>query len=170
MSTEATLLERCQSQCELCAASTPLSPFVVAPHALVTVDHAVMLCDTCKGQIENPETVDMNHWRCLNDSMWSQVQPVQVLAWRQLKRISETEGWARNLLDMMYLDEETAKWAEIGMDDDAEKPRDVNGVELKKVTMSPSSKIYQSKAQAWSSTRYCSTRYRVNRRSKAHSR
>ncbi|HBC2275041.1 TPA: alkylphosphonate utilization protein, partial [Vibrio cholerae] len=24
MSTEATLLERCQSQCELCAASTPL--------------------------------------------------------------------------------------------------------------------------------------------------
>lgn len=51
-----------------------------------------MLCDTCKGQIENPETVDMNHWRCLNDSMWSQVQPVQVLAWRQLKRISETEA------------------------------------------------------------------------------
>lgn len=132
MSTEATLLERCQSQCELCAASAPLSPFVVAPHALVTVDHAVMLCDTCKGQIENPETVDMNHWRCLNDSMWSQVQPVQVFAWRQLKRISETEGWARDLLDMMYLDEETAKWAEIGMDDDAEKPRDVNGVELKK--------------------------------------
>lgn len=44
---------------------------------------------------------------------------------------------------MMYLDEETAKWAEIGMDDDAEKPRDVNGVELKKVTMSPSSRIYQ---------------------------
>ncbi len=74
----------------------------------------------------------MNHWRCLNDSMWSQVQPVQVLAWRQLKRISETEGWARDLLDMMYLDEETAKWAEIGMDDDAEKPRDVNGVELKR--------------------------------------
>ncbi|QJY41317.1 hypothetical protein HND97_17370 [Vibrio cholerae] len=52
MSTEATLLERCQSQCELCAASAPLSPFVVVPHALVTVDHAVMLCDTCKGQIE----------------------------------------------------------------------------------------------------------------------
>ncbi|CAH8240878.1 PhnA domain-containing protein [Vibrio aestuarianus] len=132
MSTEATLLERCQSKCELCSSESPLSPFVVAPHTMVTVDHAVMLCDTCKGQIENPETVDVNHWRCLNDSMWSQEQPVQVMAWRQLKQLAVTEGWAQDLLDMMYLEEETAKWAEIGMDDDAEKPRDVNGVELQK--------------------------------------
>ncbi|ASU23989.1 alkylphosphonate utilization protein [Vibrio qinghaiensis] len=132
MSTEATLLERSQSKCELCSSESPLAPFVVAPHTMVTVDHAVMLCDICKGQIENPETVDMNHWRCLNDSMWSQEQPVQVLAWRQLKRLTVTEGWAQDLLDMMYLEEEAAKWAEIGMDDDAEKPRDVNGIELKK--------------------------------------
>ncbi|AEH34471.1 alkylphosphonate utilization protein [Vibrio anguillarum] len=132
MSTEATLLERSQSKCELCSSESPLAPFVVAPHTMVTVDHAVMLCDVCKGQIENPETVDVNHWRCLNDSMWSQEQPVQVLAWRQLKRLAATEGWAQDLLDMMYLEEEAAKWAEIGMDDDAEKPRDVNGVELKK--------------------------------------
>ncbi|MDQ2193029.1 alkylphosphonate utilization protein [Vibrio sp. B4-12] len=132
MSTEATLLERSQSKCELCSSESPLAPFVVAPHTMVTVDHAVMLCDVCKGQIENPEAVDVNHWRCLNDSMWSQEQPVQVLAWRQLKRLAATEGWAQDLLDMMYLEEEAAKWAEIGMDDDAEKPRDVNGVELKK--------------------------------------
>lgn len=132
MSTEATLLERSQSKCELCSSESPLTPFVVAPHTMVTVDHAVMLCDVCKGQIENPETVDVNHWRCLNDSMWSQEQPVQVLAWRQLKRLAATEGWAQDLFDMMYLEEEAAKWAEIGMDDDAEKPRDVNGVELKK--------------------------------------
>ncbi|KQH87584.1 PhnA domain-containing protein [Vibrio sp. Vb2880] len=132
MSTEATLLTRCESKCELCAAESPLSPFVVAPHTQVTVDHAVMLCDTCKGQIEDPDTVDANHWRCLNDSMWSQVAPVQVLAWRQLKRLATTEGWAQDLVEMMYMEEETQKWAEIGMDDDADKPLDVNGVELKK--------------------------------------
>lgn len=132
MSTEATLLERCGSKCELCSAETSLTPFVVAPHTQVTVDHSVMLCDTCKGQIEDPDTVDTNHWRCLNDSMWSQVAPVQVLAWRQLTRLSALEGWARDLLDMMYMEDDVAKWAEIGMDDDAEKPRDVNGVELKK--------------------------------------
>ncbi|ENN6812935.1 PhnA domain-containing protein [Vibrio fluvialis] len=132
MSTEATLLERCESKCELCSAESPLTPFVVAPHTQITVDHAVMLCDTCKAQIEDPDTVDANHWRCLNDSMWSQVTPVQVLAWRQLKRLATSEGWAQDLVEMMYMDEETQKWAEIGMDDDAEKPLDVNGVELKK--------------------------------------
>lgn len=132
MSTEATLLARCNSKCELCSADAPLAPFVVAPHTQITVDHAVMLCDTCKGQIENPETVDVNHWRCLNDSMWSQEAPVQVLAWRQLKGLSAEQGWAQDLLDMMYLEEEVANWAAIGMDDNAEKPRDVNGVELKK--------------------------------------
>jgi len=132
MSTEATLLERCGSKCELCSSDSPLTPFVVAPHTQITVDHAVMLCDNCKSQIEDPETVDVNHWRCLNDSMWSQEPAVQVLAWRQLKRLSATEGWAHDLLDMMYMEEETKNWAIIGMDDDAEKPRDVNGVELKK--------------------------------------
>ncbi len=131
MSTEATLLERCENKCELCSAQTTLTPYVVAPHSNVTVDHAIMLCETCKSQVEDPSTMDVNHWRCLNDSMWSQVAPVQVTAWRQLKHLS-AESWAQDLLEMMYLEDDIAKWAEIGMDDDAEKPRDVNGVELKK--------------------------------------
>jgi protein PhnA len=132
MATESALLERCESKCELCSSTAQLQPFVVAPHTQITVDHAVMLCDTCKSQIENPETADSNHWRCLNDSMWNQTPAVQVVAWRQLKRLSESESWAHDLLDMMYLEEDVANWALIGMDDDAEKPRDVNGVELKK--------------------------------------
>ncbi len=132
MSTEATLMERCGGKCELCGSDSGLAPFVVTPHTQVTVDHAVMLCDTCRAQIEEPETMDENHWRCLNDSMWSQEPAVQVVAWRQLTRLSEKTGWAHELLDMMYMEEETRNWAEIGMDDDAEKPRDVNGVELKK--------------------------------------
>lgn len=132
MSTEATLLERCGSKCELCGSESSLSPFVVTPHTQVTVDHAVMVCETCKGQIEDTDTMDANHWRCLNDSMWSQEPAVQVIVWRQLKRLSEHESWAHDLLDMMYMEEEVMNWAIIGMDDDAEKPRDVNGVELKK--------------------------------------
>lgn len=132
MSTEATMLERCGSKCELCGAESSLAPFVVTPHTQITVDHAIMLCDTCKGQIEEPETMDMNHWRCLNDSMWSQVPPVQVTAWRQLKRVSEKEAWANDLLDMMYMEEDIAKWAEIGMDEDGNKHVDCNGAELKK--------------------------------------
>jgi protein PhnA len=29
----------------------------------------MMTCATCKDQIENPGNEDLNHWRCLNDSM-----------------------------------------------------------------------------------------------------
>ncbi len=131
MSTETTLLERCDSKCELCGSDSALTPFVVAPHTQITVDHAIMLCDICREQIDDPATVDVNHWRCLNDSMWSQVPPVQVTAWRQLKKLSATEAWATDLLDMMYLEEDIAKWAEIGMDEDGSKHLDCNGVELK---------------------------------------
>ncbi|MFA0087393.1 alkylphosphonate utilization protein [Vibrio sp. 10N.286.49.C2] len=131
MSTEATMLERCGNKCELCAAETSLSPFVVAPHSHVTVDHAIMLCETCSSQIENPESMDVNHWRCLNDSMWSQVAPVQVVAFRQLHRLS-AEGWAQDLLDMMYMEEEVKTWAETGLENDGLKHVDCHGAPLQK--------------------------------------
>ena len=46
--------------------------------------------------------------------MWSQVPAVQVMAFRLLNRLS-SEGWARDLQDMMYLDDETLEWAESGL-------------------------------------------------------
>ncbi|SON53253.1 PhnA domain-containing protein [Vibrio tapetis] len=128
MSTETTLLNRCGSKCELCSAETSLTPFVVPPHSHLTVDHGMMVCDKCMSEIDDPQ--DVNHWRCLNDSMWSQEPPVQVTAWRQLTRLS-AETWAQDLLEMMYLEEETSNWAQIGMSAD-DKPLDINGVELKK--------------------------------------
>ncbi|USD68083.1 alkylphosphonate utilization protein [Vibrio sp. SCSIO 43136] len=132
MSTEATMLARCDSKCELCGAETSLTPFAVFPHTNVTVDHAIMLCDTCLDQAEDADKMDVNHWRCLNDSMWSQVEPVQVMAWRQLTRLTgKGETWAQDLLDMMYMEEETMTWAMKGMSAD-DKHLDFNGVELKK--------------------------------------
>ncbi len=128
MSVEATMLERCESKCELCAAEAPLTGYAVPPHSHVTVDNGIMVCEKCLGEIEDPK--DINHWRCLSDSMWSQVPGVQVTAWRQLTRLN-TESWAQDALDMMYMEEETLNWAMKGMSAD-DKPLDVNGVELKK--------------------------------------
>ncbi|NOQ68955.1 MAG: PhnA protein, partial [Gammaproteobacteria bacterium] len=74
-----------------------------------------------------------NHWRCLNDSMWSQIPAVQVIAWRMLSRLS-AEGWPRDLLEMLYLDEETFNWAqaiaEVQNKDDDVKHLDSNGAAL----------------------------------------
>ncbi|HZH70665.1 MAG TPA: alkylphosphonate utilization protein, partial [Flavobacteriaceae bacterium] len=75
----------------------------------------VLLCETCLNQIENPDAIDTNHWRCLNDSMWSEHPALQVLSWRMLNRL-KSEGWPQDLLDMMYLDDETLAWAKAGLE------------------------------------------------------
>jgi protein PhnA len=53
--------------------------------------------------------------------MWSQVPAVQVMSWRMLTRLSKTESWAQDALDMMYLEEETAKWAQATGEGDSEE-------------------------------------------------
>ena len=87
MSTEKTLHTRNASKCELCSATESLGVYEVPPSSNGSADQCVLLCDTCRAQIENPEKIDVHHWRCLNESMWSQVPAVQVMAWRMLKRL-----------------------------------------------------------------------------------
>ena len=65
--------------------------------------------------------------------MWSEHQPVQVMAWRMLSRL-RAEGWPQDLLDMMYLEEDVMEFAKAtGEGEDASDKivhRDVNGVVL----------------------------------------
>ena len=134
MTTEQTLLARCDSKCELCASESPLSIYDVPPVTGAGAEQSVMLCVTCKSQIEGSEPNDANHWRCLNDSMWTPEPAVQVMAWRQLKQLSSAEGWAQDLLDMLYLEDDIREWAESGAatnDDDDDAPCvDSNGATL----------------------------------------
>jgi len=133
MSVETELQARSESKCELCGAADELGVYEVPPTSDGSADQSVLACATCSGQIENPETVNVNHWRCLNDSMWSQVPAVQVVAWRMLTRL-RGEGWPQDLLDMMYLEDETRIWAEAGSDDASDEEiiihRDSNGAVL----------------------------------------
>lgn len=110
MTTEATLRERSQSQCELCGCPDDLGMYQVPPQTDGLAEHCVLICATCRGQIEQPETADPNHWRCLNDSMWNPNPAVQVMAWRLLTRLS-AKGWPQQLLDMLYLEDATLSWA-----------------------------------------------------------
>ena len=111
MSIEKELHARSESKCELCSSTGDLAMYEVPPGSGGSVDECVFICETCREQIENPEKVDVHHWRCLNDSMWSQVPAVQVIVWRMLKLLS-AEGWPQELLDTLYLDESTQAWAQ----------------------------------------------------------
>jgi len=134
MSIENVLQARSASKCELCGASVALGVYEVPPASDGSAEQCVFICPTCHQQIEDPLQIDVNHWRCLNDSMWSQVPAVQVMVWRMLKRLSP-EGWPLDLLDMLYLDETTLAWAQ-AMDEGEEeagaggKHFDGNGVLL----------------------------------------
>lgn len=138
MTIESDLQARSGSLCELCSFNSNSSPsdslevFTVVPSD-ESADQSVLICSTCSGQINHPDTQDINHWRCLNDSMWSQVPAVQVMAWRMLTRLS-AEGWPQELLDMLYLDDETLAWAKASgegqPDEDAVIHKDSNGALL----------------------------------------
>ena len=133
MSIEKLILERSGSKCELCGNDENITFYGVEPNSVNDENRTISVCSTCSVQIENPDTMDPNHWRCLNDSMWSETPAVQVMAWRLLNRL-RSEGWPQDLLDMMYLDDEMKAWAEAtGEGDDEEDKvihKDVNGVIL----------------------------------------
>ena len=105
------LHERAQNACELCAGTADLQVFTVAPYSEESDERSALLCTTCTGQLNDPSTVETEHWRCLNESMWSIEPPVQVLAYRMLTQLSN-EDWAVDLKGQMYLSDETLAWAE----------------------------------------------------------
>jgi protein PhnA len=133
MSLERVLSKRSNHTCELCGADEHLQIYTVQPAQKIEETNSFYACHTCVSQIEQPDTMDANHWRCLNDSMWSEHKPVQIIAWRMLHRL-KSEGWPQDLLDMMYLEEEDLNWANALGDgeDDTDKivHRDVNGAVL----------------------------------------
>jgi protein PhnA len=132
MSTLKELIQRSNTKCELCTNTENLTPLLIEPKKSNDENDHILVCDICKNQIENADNMDANHWRCLNDSMWSETPAIQVMSWRLLHRL-KSEGWPQDLLDMLYLDEDTLEWAKATGEDDNNKTihKDSNGVILK---------------------------------------
>ncbi|MBR9913374.1 MAG: PhnA protein [Algicola sp.] len=133
MSVLQTLQERSNNSCELCQSTANLSQYTIPPSLNENVANDILVCRTCLEQIEEKADMDVNHWRCLNDSMWSEHVAVQIMSWRMLQRL-RNEGWPQDLLDMMYLDDEAMTLARATgeHEDEANKiiHRDSNGVIL----------------------------------------
>ncbi|MHA7774922.1 PhnA domain-containing protein [Roseibium sp. M-1] len=114
MSLEQTLRDRASNACEMCGSTEALQPFDVGLDGDGSEAMAIFACSTCADQIGGQSEVDPKHWLCLNEAAWSQVPPVQVTAYRLLTKMPN-ESWARDLLDMLYLDDETLAWAKAGL-------------------------------------------------------
>ena len=111
MSLEGDLYKRSGSKCELCGNTNDLAAYQVPPKTSESMEENLLACATCRSQIESPEAPDASHWRCLSDAMWSEVPGIKVVSWRMLNRLA-SEDWAFDLINMLYLDEESQAWAE----------------------------------------------------------
>ncbi len=122
--------ERANGQCEICQSQSALSLYPVPASEYQDAGTTLALCETCLSQLTGDATVDVNHWRCLNDAVWSSTPAVQVVAWRMLHTLS-SEAWAQDLSEIVYLDDETKRWAEAGLADADKAPTlDSNGTAL----------------------------------------
>ena len=132
MSLESELEIRSKGMCELCSSTNELRSHIVVPKKGESKDEMVFVCSECSDQLDGTKEMNSNHWRCLTESMWSEVPAIKVIAWRMLNAL-RSEGWAVDLIHMMYLDEEILNWAEseeLNESLDEMIHRDSNGAEL----------------------------------------
>lgn len=133
MSIQQELKDRSGNQCEVCNSTNNLAVYEVKPTSNRGGYENVFVCSTCNNQLNNRDEVDSNHWRCLNESMWSEVDAVKVIAYRMLTKLAH-EGWPQDLLDMIYLEDDVLDWAKKGLLDEAVSKeiihKDCNGVVL----------------------------------------
>ncbi len=108
------LTRRSRSTCELCEVSgVSLNILEIAPvPEEPDRDSCLMACDTCKTFLENPKHEKSEYWRCLTKTLWSPLPVAQVVAVRQLRRLSAQHPWAAELLEHAYLSEDVEQWVE----------------------------------------------------------
>ena len=109
------LARRARSKCELCEnGSVPLQVFEVPPvEKFPRVERCAFLCENCVRQMGDRRRFEIGeHWRCLAQTVWSEIPSVQVLAVRGLRRLADSEAWARSTLEDVFLDPDVEAWAD----------------------------------------------------------
>jgi protein PhnA len=132
MTLSSVLQTRSKNKCELCSSIESPRSFAVTSYK-DTSNHFVVICNTCEKQLTQATLMDESHWRCLHDSMWTQIPVVQVLIWRILSQLDQVL-WAQDLLEMMYLEDDTLAWAmaiEVQHDNQLIEHKDSHGTLLK---------------------------------------
>ncbi len=108
------LTRRSRAKCELCTTSGVALSIYEVPVAPKDPDlaHVIHVCDACSSQLDKPKSIQSSHWRVLSETVWSEVPAAQVLSVRILKHLAKTEGWAQEILESAYLDEDLTTWIE----------------------------------------------------------
>lgn len=105
------LTRRSGSRCELCSSSgVKLNVFEIPPvKGEPDSGRCVFICDICVTGFSEP-VKSADHWRCLNESIWSEIRPVKIISAVILKKISAKYSWGADILEEVYLDDEDMEW------------------------------------------------------------
>jgi len=108
------LARRARSKCELCeTGGVKLQAFEVPPiPKLPEFERCLLLCERCHEQATEERKFEAGEqWRCLAQTLWSELPAVQVMAVRLLRKQADSQAWAREALEGAYLDAEVEEWA-----------------------------------------------------------
>lgn len=105
------MADRSTEFCEICGSAETPSVYPVPYSGDRGSDGSITVCQNCLSQMEGSAPVDVNHWRCLTESIWSSVPAVQVVSFRMLKQLQK-ENWAQQLLETVYLEDSILEWAQ----------------------------------------------------------
>ena len=105
------LSRRAKNRCELCEDHTSLQVLEVEPvFEDPNVERAVMVCERCVGLfvVSKRGLPDPGTLRFLEGTVWSEVLPAQLAAVRATRQLAASGvSWATELLDGLYLDDDT---------------------------------------------------------------
>jgi len=122
----ATLRERSNGVCELCANEDAAIAYAVSPKNNDVIENEVAVCNTCLAAMEDAGSA--MHWHCLAGSIWNTEPSVQALSYRLLYKYKDQE-WAAEIINTVELDEAVSNWA-LSAFQVKEVHRDSNGTEL----------------------------------------
>jgi protein PhnA len=108
------LTRRAKSKCELTgAAGVPLCLYEVPPVPLdPDLQRTLLVSEICFEALTHPKQLKGRQWQCLAETVWSEQPATQVVAWRMLHHLAKSEDWAREVIEEVFLDDETAAWAQ----------------------------------------------------------
>ena len=119
---------RSNNTCEICETQAQVfSCYTVSPRKGIEPNECVLLCEICEKNIQNPDNVDANYWRCMSTAVWSDVPAVKVLCMHILNK-TDTD-WSRDLSDNIWLDEDEQNWLD-DLSKTNEVHKDANGQTL----------------------------------------
>lgn len=109
------LVRRCSAQCELCeAGSVSLHIYEVEPVPKEpALEHCLMICEQCEQNLNNVKRMQVDHWRCLTKTMWSEVDAAKVVAIVVLQFLADQQSWAQEALEIAYLEDDIQEWVDL---------------------------------------------------------